>query len=87
MQIALAFAALDAPDAQQPKNAAAAMDLRSHPYGGKQPVGVALGLYITNLAFVEETREQFQVEGYLTMQWHDPRLALTGSGRTALSEP
>jgi hypothetical protein len=57
--IALAFAALDAPAAQRPKNAAVAMDLRSHPYGGKQPVEVALGLYITNLAFVEETREQF----------------------------
>jgi hypothetical protein len=39
--IALAFAALDAPAAQRPKNAAVAMDLRSHPYGGKQPVEVA----------------------------------------------
>jgi hypothetical protein len=55
------------------------MDLRSHPYGGKQPVEVAVGLYMTNLALVEETREQFQVEGYLTLQWHDPRLVLTGS--------
>jgi hypothetical protein len=77
--IALAFAALDAPAAPRQKNTASTMDLRSHPYGGKQPVEVALGLYITNLAFVEETREQFQVEGYLTMQWHDPRLALTAS--------
>ena len=77
--IALAVAGLDAAAAQQPKNTAASMDLRSHPYGGKQPVEVAVGLYMTNLALVEETREQFQVEAYLTMQWHDPRLVLTGA--------
>jgi neurotransmitter-gated ion-channel len=52
------------------------VDLHEHPYRGKKPVEIIVGLYISNLAVVEETREQFQVEGYLTVEWDDPRLAL-----------
>lgn len=53
-----------------------AIDLRQHPFAGRQPIEVTIGLYITNLALVEETREQLQFEGYLTLEWRDPRLAL-----------
>jgi len=42
-----------------------------------------VGLYISNLAVVEETREQFQVEGYFTVEWNDPRLALPEGSRVS----
>ena len=53
-----------------------AVDLRQHPTGGKTPVEVAVGLYITNFVAIDETRESFEVGGYLTAKWLDPRLAL-----------
>ena len=37
---------------------------------------VAVGLYITNLVAIDETRESFEVGGYLTARWLDTRLAL-----------
>ena len=40
-----------------------------------------VGLYISNLAVVEETREQFQVEGYFSVEWDDSRLALPEASR------
>jgi len=52
------------------------VDLRQHPTGGKTPVSVAVGLYVTNLVAIDETRENFEVGGYLTGKWLDPRLAL-----------
>jgi Neurotransmitter-gated ion-channel ligand binding domain/Neurotransmitter-gated ion-channel transmembrane region len=58
------------------------LDLRQHPFAGRQPVEVAIGIYITNLALVEETREQIQFEGYLTLEWRDPRLALPAAVRS-----
>jgi hypothetical protein len=59
----------------------AEMDLRQHPFLGTKPVEIKVGLYISNLAVVEETREQFQVEGYFTVEWDDPRLALPLAAR------
>jgi len=59
-----------------------AVDLHQHPYAGRQPVDVVIGLYITNLALVEETREQLQFEGYLTLEWRDPRVALPAAARS-----
>jgi hypothetical protein len=56
-------------------------DLHEHPLHGKTPVEVAVGLYISNLAVVEETREQFEVEGYFTVEWDDTRLALPEKSR------
>jgi hypothetical protein len=53
-----------------------AVDLRQHPTAGKIPVKVAVGLYITNFIAIDETRENFEVGGYLTAKWVDPRLAL-----------
>ena len=58
----------------QSRPARPAVDLRQHPTGGKTPVGVSVGLYITNLVAVDETRESFEVGGYLTGRWLDPRL-------------
>ena len=58
------------------KTPAAVVDLRQHPTGGRTPVEVAVGLYITNLVAIDETRESFEVGGYLTARWLDPRLAL-----------
>lgn len=52
------------------------IDLHQHPTGGKTPVEVAVGLYVTNLVAIDETRENFEVGGYLTGRWQDPRLAL-----------
>ena len=53
-----------------------AIDLRQSPTGGKTPVEVAVGLYITNFVAIDETRETFEVGGFLTGEWEDPRLAL-----------
>jgi len=52
------------------------VDLRQSPTGGKTPVDVSVGLYITNFVGIDETRETFEVGGFLTGQWQDPRLAL-----------
>ena len=52
------------------------VDLRAHPTGGKTPVDVSVGLYVTNFVAIDETRETFEVGGYLIGRWNDPRLAL-----------
>jgi Neurotransmitter-gated ion-channel ligand binding domain len=54
-----------------------AVDLRRPPTDGRAPVDVAVGLYITNFVAIDETRESFEVGGFLTGKWRDPRLALT----------
>jgi hypothetical protein len=51
------------------------VDLRQHPTGGKTPVDVSVGLYVTNFVAIDETRESFEVGGYLTAKWRDARLA------------
>ena len=58
----------------------AKVDLRTHPYGGKAPVELTVGMYVTNLVAIDETRESFEVGGYLVAQWLDPRLALPATG-------
>jgi Neurotransmitter-gated ion-channel ligand binding domain len=52
----------------------AAVDLRQHPTGGKTPVEVSVGLYLTNLVAIDESRETVEVTGYLFGKWRDPRL-------------
>jgi len=54
-------------------------DLRQSPTGGKSPVEVSVGMYVTNLVGIDETREIFEVGGYLIGTWQDPRLALPGN--------
>jgi hypothetical protein len=51
-------------------------DLRAPPTDGKTPIDVAVGLYVTNFVAIDETRETFEVGGYLIGRWNDPRLAL-----------
>jgi neurotransmitter-gated ion-channel len=63
----------NASDKSKPQQA---INLLDHPTGGKTPVEVAIGLYITNLVSIDETRESFEVGGYLQATWKDPRLAL-----------
>ena len=41
------------------------VDLRQAPTGGKSPVVVSLGLYVTNLVAIDEARETFEVAGYI----------------------
>jgi hypothetical protein len=58
----------------QRHSAQSAVDLRQHPTGGRTPVEVSVGLYITNFVSIDETRESFEIGGYLTGRWLDPRL-------------
>lgn len=58
------------------KKPAREVDLREHPTGGATPVEVSVGLYLTNLVSIDETRESFEAGGYLVAKWKDPRLAL-----------
>jgi hypothetical protein len=51
-----------------------AVDLRQHPTGGRTPVEVSIGLYLTNLVAIDESRETVEVTGYLFGKWRDPRL-------------
>lgn len=62
------------------------VDLRPHPTG-KTPVDVSVGLYITNFVAIDETRESFEVGGYLTAKWRDPRLALSEDRTTDAQTP
>jgi len=52
------------------------VDLKQHPTGGKTPIPISVGLYITNFVAIDETRETFEFSGYLTAKWRDPRLVL-----------
>jgi hypothetical protein len=64
------------------KPAKSEVDLRKHPTDGKTPVDVSVGLYITNVAAIDESRESFEVGGILSGTWHDPRLVSTsGQGQ------
>src|ERR1700723_672306 len=53
------------------------VDLRKHPTGGKTPIDISVGMYLTNVVGIDENRESFEVAGFLTGQWRDPRLALS----------
>ncbi len=52
------------------------VDLHQHPTGNRSPVEVSIGLYVTNIVAIDETRETFEIGGYLVAQWRDPRLAI-----------
>jgi hypothetical protein len=56
-----------------------AVDLRLPPTTGQGPVDISVGLYITNFVAIDETSETFEVGGFLTGRWQDPRLALPGN--------
>ena len=50
--------------------------LQPPPYYG-QPLDVAIGLHIVNIASINEVTEQFEIDAYLFERWKDPRLAFT----------
>ncbi len=77
--LAMAFAVAPSSHAANAKETKPAADLRRSPTEGQGPVDVSVGLYITNLVAIDETRENFEVGGFLTAQWQDPRLALPGN--------
>ncbi len=62
--------------AESAKKPAHEFDLHEHPTGGATPVEVSVGLFLTNLVSIDETRESFEAGGYLVAKWKDPRLAL-----------
>jgi Neurotransmitter-gated ion-channel ligand binding domain len=68
----------------QNKPAQPAVDLRQHPTAGKTPVEISAGLYITNIVAIDETRESFEVGGYLTGRWLDPRLVDAAASATRI---
>jgi hypothetical protein len=55
------------------------VDLLLPPTSGHGTVEISVGLYITNLVAIDETRETFEVGGFLTGRWLDSRLALPGN--------
>lgn len=48
--------------------------LLHHPLGGAEPVPVRLGLYVIDLAMVDEASENFEIQGYIYASWKDDRL-------------
>ena len=75
--VTLAFAVPLVSWAANKKETKPAVDLRQHPTDGKTPVDVSVGLYITNVAAIDESRESFEVGAILSGTWHDPRLVST----------
>jgi hypothetical protein len=59
-----------------------AIDLRQHPTDTKTPIDIAIGMYITNIVSIDETRESFEVGGFVTAEWQDPRLVVAADDRT-----
>jgi hypothetical protein len=59
-----------------------AIDLRQHPTDTRSPIEVAIGMYITNFAALDESRETFEVGGFVTAEWTDPRLAVAAADST-----
>ena len=45
-----------------------------------QPIDIAIGLHIINIASINEVTEQFEMDSYLFARWIDPRVAFTPSG-------
>src|SRR5437868_4436638 len=88
--VASSGAEIPAHGAEGPKKPTHDVDLHEHPTNGAMPVEVSVGLYVTNLVSIDETRESFEVGGYLMAKWKDPRLALPADGKggpTASSAP
>jgi hypothetical protein len=63
------------------------VDLHQSPTGGKTPVVVSLGLYVTNLVAIDEARETFEVAGYVSAKWQDPRLTLPFGDTSGSNQP
>ena len=66
----------DASNKQTDKQNVESANLLQPPSFGGQPVEVAVALYVTDFVAIDETKETFEVSGYLTARWKDLRLAL-----------
>jgi len=55
------------------------VDLTEPPLSAEGPVIVRVGVYVLNLAAVDEVKETFQIDGYLTAVWKDDRLKYSPS--------
>jgi hypothetical protein len=60
-------------EASKPPAAAVQVPLKQAP--SSQAIEVKVGLYVTNLADVNQSSETFDIAGYLFYRWRDPRLA------------
>lgn len=47
------------------------------PGSDSNPINVAVGLHIINIAAIDEVAENFTIDGYLVARWKDARLAYT----------
>jgi hypothetical protein len=60
-------------------------NLQEPPSRDGNPVQIRLGLFISDLAVVDEASEDFEIQGYLYASWHDDRVVgnpmCTGSAR------
>jgi hypothetical protein len=83
----LLFAVAPVSAAIHKRMAQPAVDLRQHPTQGRTPVEVAVGLYIMNFVAIDEARETFEISGYLTGRWLDPRLALPADASDEQAAP
>jgi hypothetical protein len=55
-------------------------DLTEPPLSAESPVmTVRVGVYVLNLTAVDEVKETFQIDGYLTAVWKDDRLKYSPS--------
>jgi len=61
---------------EKPHASGQTVDLHQHPTENRSPIEVSIGLYVTNIVAIDETRESFEIGGYLVAQWRDPRLAI-----------
>ena len=50
---------------------ATGIDLQASPNGDQAAVPVSIGLYITNLASIDEARESFEIGCYGFVSWQD----------------
>ena len=50
------------------------------PGSDSNPINVAVGLHIINIAVIDEVAENFTIDGYLVARWKDARLAYTPAG-------
>jgi len=59
----------------RPADAVAQEPFLLGPPPGDGPVVVSIGVFVSDVNEIDLANQRFEVEGILTMEWHDPRLA------------
>lgn len=62
---------------------AGAVGAATPPVTSGQPLVVRIGLFISNLAAIRDQAQSFNLQGYLILRWHDPRLVTSAEGSEA----